>query len=78
MHIDVKEGEIVDCVSNRGKMKTNNGNGNLHEIELKEVIKEGHGRAHPSQFELLKVLGQGTFGKVLYFFFIFFIFFFHC
>ncbi|XKL62061.1 hypothetical protein PGB90_001894 [Kerria lacca] len=64
MHIDVKEGEIVDCVSNRGKMKTNNGNGNLHEIELKEVIKEGHGRAHPSQFELLKVLGQGTFGKV--------------
>lgn len=49
------------------KSKSNggaNGNGNLHEIELKEVIKEGHERAHPSQFELLKVLGQGSFGKV--------------
>ncbi|KAE9553376.1 hypothetical protein FO519_003439 [Halicephalobus sp. NKZ332] len=33
------------------------------EIELKDVRKEGH-MANVSQFELLKVLGQGSFGKV--------------
>lgn len=34
------------------------------EIELKDVVKEGHEKADPSQFELLKVLGEGSFGKV--------------
>lgn len=37
---------------------------NEHEIELKDVVKEGHDKADPSQFELLKVLGEGSFGKV--------------
>lgn len=34
------------------------------EFELKDIVKEGHDKADPSQFELLKVLGEGSFGKV--------------
>uniref|UniRef100_A0A182RNN3 Non-specific serine/threonine protein kinase n=1 Tax=Anopheles funestus TaxID=62324 RepID=A0A182RNN3_ANOFN len=35
-----------------------------HEIDIKDIIREGHEKADPSQFELLKVLGEGSFGKV--------------
>ena len=33
-------------------------------IELKDLTEAGLEKANPSQFELLKVLGQGSFGKV--------------
>lgn len=39
-------------------------NNNEQEIELKDIVKAGHDKADPSQFELLKVLGEGSFGKV--------------
>ncbi|CAH0552566.1 unnamed protein product [Brassicogethes aeneus] len=35
-----------------------------HEIELGELVRNGLDKADPSQFELLKVLGEGSFGKV--------------
>lgn len=34
------------------------------EIEVTNVTKEGHPIADPSQFALLRVLGEGSFGKV--------------
>lgn len=37
---------------------------NENEYDIRELIKEGHEKADPSQFELLRVLGEGSFGKV--------------
>ncbi|XP_025016419.1 ribosomal protein S6 kinase alpha-2 isoform X2 [Tetranychus urticae] len=36
----------------------------IREIEVTNVTKEGHPAADPNQFALLKVLGEGSFGKV--------------
>ncbi|XP_014288774.1 ribosomal protein S6 kinase 2 beta isoform X1 [Halyomorpha halys] len=54
----------LSCVSSNTNEPEERGGSLEQEYELKEVVKEGHERADPSQFELLKVLGQGSFGKV--------------
>lgn len=36
----------------------------MKEIDISHHVKEGCEKADPSQFELLKVLGQGSYGKV--------------
>lgn len=41
----------------------------LKEIDISHHVKEGCEKADPSQFQLLKVLGQGSYGKVLNTFF---------
>uniref|UniRef100_A0A8C5ISJ1 Ribosomal protein S6 kinase n=1 Tax=Junco hyemalis TaxID=40217 RepID=A0A8C5ISJ1_JUNHY len=38
--------------------------GIVKEIDISHHVKEGFEKADPSQFELLKVLGQGSYGKV--------------
>lgn len=44
-------------------LQSQNEEAKISEIEVKNVTKLGQ-KAEPGDFELLKVLGQGSFGKV--------------
>ena len=61
-----KKSRIDSSLSEKGVVDEQLKELNVEElqIELKEVTKAGNEKASPAQFELLKVIGQGSYGKV--------------
>lgn len=66
MGVMTNHGSNVVVVGGLEMMETDEacGGGREHEIEVRDLVREGYDKADPSQFELLKVLGEGSFGKV--------------
>ncbi|KAM4788325.1 ribosomal protein S6 kinase alpha-3 isoform 2-T2 [Cyanocitta cristata] len=65
MRFIVQNGQqIVDEPMGEDDINPQTEEGSIKEIAITHHVKEGHEKADPSQFELLKVLGQGSFGKV--------------
>ncbi|XP_054653438.1 ribosomal protein S6 kinase alpha-1 isoform X4 [Dunckerocampus dactyliophorus] len=63
--------ELVQLETENGQSTAEDGvtpavkdDGEIKEINITHVVKEGSEKADASHFELLKVLGQGSFGKV--------------
>uniref|UniRef100_A0A3P8VZX2 Ribosomal protein S6 kinase n=1 Tax=Cynoglossus semilaevis TaxID=244447 RepID=A0A3P8VZX2_CYNSE len=51
-------------LKNKAARNKSNDDSVLKEIDISHHVKEGCEKADPSQFQLLKVLGQGSYGKV--------------
>ncbi|XP_026307940.1 ribosomal protein S6 kinase alpha-6 [Piliocolobus tephrosceles] len=56
--------KMVDEPMEEGEADSCHDEGVVKEIPITHHVKEGYEKADPAQFELLKVLGQGSFGKV--------------
>ncbi|XP_068013755.1 ribosomal protein S6 kinase alpha-6 isoform X4 [Melanerpes formicivorus] len=69
MELYVSSGELnglkmADEPMEEGEPYSYHDEGSVKEIPITHHVKEGCEKADPAQFELLKVLGQGSFGKV--------------
>lgn len=58
------ENQEETMITQGNLLDKSNGCSESHEIEVRDMVREGYEKAEPSHFELLKVLGQGSFGKV--------------
>uniref|UniRef100_G3VW05 Ribosomal protein S6 kinase n=1 Tax=Sarcophilus harrisii TaxID=9305 RepID=G3VW05_SARHA len=64
MEIETTEEEVSHDAEPTAEEITKEEEGIVKEIDISHHVKEGFEKADPSQFELLKVLGQGSYGKV--------------